>query len=309
MQSSSMVLLSAATDRPRSVLFITVDDMRPSIGAFNFSLAHTPNLDKLASEGLTFKRAYVNYAFCAPSRNSFMSGRRPDTTRVWNFQNHFREDGVGASWRSLPEYFKSHGMITMGSGKLYHPTVPPDNDWPKSWSTDPGLRAYYSPECMPPKCPHSVAPFNHTQLDGEPSGEFHCTSEDPPGLPRERANQRATACPANTTADESRWEYQLEDQRIRDSCAAQLEAAAAQGKGFFLGCGFHKACYAMLCYAILRRRSLVRAFSICIPRPRSPLLAAAARAVGVPARVPRPLPFGPRRHPSGERHVRARRHA
>ena len=60
--------------------------MRPSIGAFNFSLAHTPNLDALASSGLVFKRAYVQYAFCAPSRNSFMSGRRPDTTRVWNFQ-------------------------------------------------------------------------------------------------------------------------------------------------------------------------------------------------------------------------------
>lgn len=50
--------------------------MRPSIGAFNFSLAHTPNIDSLAESGLIFKRAYVQYAFCAPSRNSFMSGRR-----------------------------------------------------------------------------------------------------------------------------------------------------------------------------------------------------------------------------------------
>ena len=76
------------------------------------------------------------------------------------------------------------------------------------------------------RCPHSVAPRNHTLPDGQPSGAFHCLSEDPPGLLRERANERATACPANTTADETRWEYQLEDQRIRDSCADQLEAAA-----------------------------------------------------------------------------------
>jgi arylsulfatase A-like enzyme len=41
----------------------TYKDMRPSIGAFNFSLAHTPNLDKLASEGLVFSRAFVQYAF------------------------------------------------------------------------------------------------------------------------------------------------------------------------------------------------------------------------------------------------------
>ena len=46
-----------------------VDDMRPSIGAFNFSMAHTPNMDKLAATGLVFKSAYVQYAFCAPSRN------------------------------------------------------------------------------------------------------------------------------------------------------------------------------------------------------------------------------------------------
>ena len=43
--------------------------MRPSIGAFNFSPAHTPNMDHLAATGLVFKRAYVQYAFCAPSRN------------------------------------------------------------------------------------------------------------------------------------------------------------------------------------------------------------------------------------------------
>ena len=46
-----------------------VDDMRPSIGAFNFTMAHTPNMDHLAATGLVFKRAYVQYAFCAPSRN------------------------------------------------------------------------------------------------------------------------------------------------------------------------------------------------------------------------------------------------
>ena len=69
--------------------------MRPDIGAYNFSLAYTPNMDKLANGGLTFKRTYVQYAFCAPSRNSFMSGRRPDTTQVWNFMDHFREEGVG----------------------------------------------------------------------------------------------------------------------------------------------------------------------------------------------------------------------
>jgi arylsulfatase A-like enzyme len=105
-----------------NVLFVVVDDLRPSLGAYNFTLAHTPNLDKLASEGLTFARAYVQYAYCAPSRNSFMSGRRPDTTMAWEFNDHFRETGPGtangADWQSLPQYFKTHGYVTLGSGKL-----------------------------------------------------------------------------------------------------------------------------------------------------------------------------------------------
>ena len=99
----------------RAVLFMPVDDMRPMMNkAYNFSLAHTPHLDQLASEGLTFTRAYVQYAYCSPSRNSFMTGRRPDTTRVWEFVDHFREEGVGANWTSLPQYFKRHGYITLG---------------------------------------------------------------------------------------------------------------------------------------------------------------------------------------------------
>eukprot|EP00038_Savillea_parva_P009173 m.181696 g.181696 ORF g.181696 m.181696 type:complete len:542 (-) comp15341_c0_seq1:76-1701(-) len=235
----TLTVLAAATAAVvagpnKNILFIAVDDMRPSIGAFNFSLAHTPNLDKLASEGLVFKRAYVQYAFCAPSRNSFMSGRRPDTTRVWNFQDHFRQPvsapGGGAggeNWLSLPEYFKKAGYLTVGSGKLFHPGVPPDNDAPLSWS--PGYD-YYCPECTPPKCPSSSA-------SGPANGAFRCVTEDPPN--------DFTLCATNTSADESRFELQLEDQRIRDNCIKHLEVAnttIASGKfdNFFVGCGFHK---------------------------------------------------------------------
>ena len=99
--AATAAAVAQGAEPPKNVLFVAVDDMRPSIGAFNFSMAHTPNMDQLAETGLVFKRAYVQYAFCAPSRNSFMSGRRPDTTRVWNFMDHFREEGVGAEWLSM----------------------------------------------------------------------------------------------------------------------------------------------------------------------------------------------------------------
>lgn len=138
-----------------------------------------------------------------------------------------------------PEYFKSHGMLTLGSGKLFHPGVPPNNDYPLSWSTS---QPYYSPECMPPKCPDSVAPGGNIQKTGA-SGYYSCVSQDP-----ERGGY--TLCAANTSKDEARFDYQLEDQRIRDSALGHLELAAARlasddegvegKKGFFIGCGFHK---------------------------------------------------------------------
>ena len=91
-------------------------------------------------------------AICGPTRNSFLSGRRPQRTQAWNFIDHFREPvgGLhgdeparkedGRLWVSLPGYFKTNGYIAMGGGKTYHPNLPPANDGNMSWSL--GDRAY-----------------------------------------------------------------------------------------------------------------------------------------------------------------------
>lgn len=72
-----------------------------------------------------------------------MSGRRPDTTKVWNFINHFRESDVGSTWISLPQWFKIQGYLSLASGKLYHPAHPPRDDYPTSWTTDADINPYY----------------------------------------------------------------------------------------------------------------------------------------------------------------------
>jgi arylsulfatase A-like enzyme len=199
-----------------------VDDMRPMMhDAYNFSLAHTPHLDHFSHEGLTFTRAYVQYAYCSPSRNSFMTGRRPDTTRVWEFVDHFREKKVGANWTSLPQYFKRHGYLTLGGGKLYHPSSKTENigmhsnDYPASWSPE---FPYYSNR--PKEDPYTCA---------NPKVE----------------EEGGTYCIAEVGKDESK----LTDQKIRDNCIEHLHLAQNEthregsvyfGKPFFLGCGFHK---------------------------------------------------------------------
>ena len=64
-----------------------------------------------------------------------MSGRRPDRTKAWDFEHHFREPGIGPEWVSLPQRFKKAGYFTTGVGKLFHPGLPPNAD-AESW-TDP----------------------------------------------------------------------------------------------------------------------------------------------------------------------------
>lgn len=138
----AVALLAAASARAvKNVLFFVCDDLRPQMNvAYNKTFMHTPNFDRFASESLVFDRAYTNFAICSPSRNSFMSGRPPDETRVWNFRQDFRQAGLskagvpGSAWVSLPEYFKSNGFLTLGHGKLYHPGKPPQWDEPRSWS-------------------------------------------------------------------------------------------------------------------------------------------------------------------------------
>ena len=78
--------LSAAAgfllSRPRNVLFIAVDDLRPKLGCDGDRHTRTPNVDRLAVRSLLFERAYCQQAVCAPSRASLLTGLRPDKRTV-----------------------------------------------------------------------------------------------------------------------------------------------------------------------------------------------------------------------------------
>ena len=121
----------------KNVLLIIVDDLRTQLNkAYGHPYMITPAMDKLAQSpgAVTFSRAYAQAAHCAPSRNSFMSGRYPDRLKVWNVYSDFRaantpEDPI----TPIPQWFKQHGYLTLGGGKVYHPNHPKNND-PPSWS-------------------------------------------------------------------------------------------------------------------------------------------------------------------------------
>ena len=94
--------------------------MRPDMKVA-YGQAHmiTPAFDRLAKEGSVFTRAYCQIAVCAPSRNSFMSGLRPDVTGIFNFANHIREPGQPPIV-TTPQQFREWGYTTLGGGKTFH---------------------------------------------------------------------------------------------------------------------------------------------------------------------------------------------
>ena len=125
-----------------NVLFIAVDDLRPSVGCYGDTFAKTPNIDRLAAQGMLFTRCYCQQALCSPSRTSLMTGRRPDTTRVYDLSTHFRKNIPDVV--SLAECFKQNGYFTQGLSKIYHPGF----DDPQGWSVphwDPGAAAGREP--------------------------------------------------------------------------------------------------------------------------------------------------------------------
>lgn len=113
---------------PPNVLFIAIDDLNDWLGCMNgHPNALTPNIDKLASQGVLFTNAHCQAPLCGPSRASLMTGLRPSTTGIYGMidDEKIRDDNeVTSEIIYLPEYFRNNGYHTMGIGKLFHTHAP-----------------------------------------------------------------------------------------------------------------------------------------------------------------------------------------
>ena len=120
----SVAILSSgsciAIDKPKrpNVLLIMVDDLRPAIGAYGDPVAITPNMDKLAANGVLFEQAYSNQAVCAPSRFNLMLGSRSSSSGIYGFGQNFRDYYPDAI--TLPQFFMQQGYHTESMGKVFH---------------------------------------------------------------------------------------------------------------------------------------------------------------------------------------------
>ncbi|MCB1065873.1 MAG: sulfatase [Verrucomicrobiae bacterium] len=110
--AAAFLASSVIGDEPtvKNVLFIVSDDLKASVlNCYGDQVCQTPNIDRLASTGMVFERAYCQGTVCGPSRTSFMHSR------------YFGNQGL-----TLGENFIMHDAISARVGKIFHMKVPGD---------------------------------------------------------------------------------------------------------------------------------------------------------------------------------------
>ena len=193
----------------QNVLFIAVDDLRPQMGCYGDADAVTPHMDALARRGMVFERAYCQEAVCNPSRASLMTGRRPDTTRVWDLQTHFRE--ALPEVVTLSQHFKEHGYHSECIGKIYHdPRFHRDQ---ASWSVEEKLA------------------FTK-EVRGKYVLEENLRTYQPAGTP---GKEKAAATECADVPDEA-----YIDGRVANCAVDSLRDISKQVQPFFLAVGFRR---------------------------------------------------------------------
>ena len=102
-------------ERPNILLVLSDDHSFPHVGCYGNREIHTPNLDRFASQGMRFDRAYVTCPQCVPSRASLMTGRSPIAVQMTRF---FAP--LPAEAKIFPELLRAQNYFAGVAGRTYH---------------------------------------------------------------------------------------------------------------------------------------------------------------------------------------------
>ena len=196
---------SAKPGKKPNILFIPVDDLRIQLGCYGHTETLSPNIDRLASEGTLFKRAYCQVPVCGPSRVSVMTGLR--TTNQWS------TTGLKKDFTSLPKHFKQHGYHAISNGKAYHNM----HDDETSWSEEPW---------------RSVAVY-HGKGDWAGYNQYGIWQNKESAKLVNKKSGRGPYCESADVPDDA---YQ--DGKVANKTIADLRKCKEMDKPFFIACGF-----------------------------------------------------------------------
>jgi uncharacterized sulfatase len=196
-----------------NVVFIIADDLNRSLPCYGQSLVQAPNVDRLAARAVRFDRAYCQYPVCSPSRVSFLSGRRPEQTRMYGNEEPSRTPSLKDAV-FLPEYFRQQGYFTARVGKVFHIGRDVPECWDVTEEGTPGNKTIYQPQEVE-KLGLSDAVVTQGRLKGG-GGE------------------------GNSWTVTSAPEEKLIDWRIGTRIAELIDQGAKGGKPFFIACGFRR---------------------------------------------------------------------
>ena len=140
----SVTIVQAKDDERPNVLFIAVDDLRPQLGCYGMPSMQTPNIDRLASEGILFERAYCMVPTCGASRASLMTGIRPSRHRFVNYLAWAEKDAPGMT--TLNQHFRNQGYFTRSNGKVFHHATDSADGWSEPAWRPRGVATYQVPE-------------------------------------------------------------------------------------------------------------------------------------------------------------------
>jgi len=119
----------AKQDRP-NILWITSEDNSPLLGCYGDKQAYTPNLDRLASEGVRYRNAFANAPVCSAARSTLITGMYACSLGI---HNHRSKATIPASFRPYPEYMREAGYYCTNNSKTdYNYIGNPNKPWDES---------------------------------------------------------------------------------------------------------------------------------------------------------------------------------
>ena len=125
---SAQISCTSIVKKKPNVLFVVFDDLNDWEGCLSgHPQSMTPNIDRLAKQGVLFTNAHAAGVMCCPSRASVMTGLRPTTTGV--YKNTDTPLDLYKEKQTLNKHFKDNGYFVAGAGKILHKFYYEERDW------------------------------------------------------------------------------------------------------------------------------------------------------------------------------------